>query len=102
MSVTLQVLYPVADGTRFDHDYYTGTHLPLVAEHFGPHLHSTLVTRVTASAPGAPPEYHAIATLVFHDQGAFDAAMAVAEPVLSDIPKFTDTTPQMQVGSLVT
>ena len=101
MAITLQVLYPIGDGTHFDHDYYTGTHLPLVDEHFGPHLEQTLVTRLTASAPEGAPMYYAIATLVFRDQDAFRAAMDSSRPVLEDIQKFTDTIPQMQLGETI-
>lgn len=101
MSISLQVLYPVGDGTSFDHDYYTKTHLPLVDRHFGPHLERTLVTRISAAAGGGSAAYHVIATLVFLDRAAFDAAMAAAQPVLDDIPKFTDTTPEMQVGDVL-
>jgi uncharacterized protein (TIGR02118 family) len=98
MAISLHVLYPGGNGSRFDYDYYFSTHAPLVEKHFGPHLRQTILARTTASAPADPPAYHLIATFVFADQAAFDAAMAVAEPVLADIPRFTDTTPQMQIG----
>ena len=101
MPVTLQVLYPVGDGTRFDHDYYHASHLPMVRRYFGSNLERTLVTRISATAGGGEPAHHLIATLVFPDQAAFDAAMAVAGPVVADIATFTDTTPVMQVGEIV-
>ena len=102
MPVTLQVMYPKVDGTKFDMDYYLATHLPMVGEHMGPHISSTLVTKgVGGPAPGAPAGYYAVASIIFADQAAMDAAMAVAGPVVADIANFTDTEPQMLVGEVI-
>lgn len=98
MAVTLQVLYPISDGSQFDDTYYAGTHMALVGEHMGPHIDTTVVTKGIAGGPDTPPGFHAIATIVFADQGAMDAAMAVAGPVLADIPNFTNVKPQMLIG----
>lgn len=101
MTLSLQVIYPVADGTRFDMEYYLGTHMPLVAEHMGAHIENTLVTKGVAGGPDTPPPFHAVATMTFADREALDAAMAAAPPVIADIANFTDTTPQMLVGEVV-
>ena len=101
MSVSLQVIYPVGDNTRFDHDYYTATHLPLVGEHMGAHIESTLVTRGLAGGPNVPAAYHAVATIVFADQDAMNAAMAKAGPVMADLPNFTNVQPEMLIGEVV-
>ena len=101
MSVSLQVIYPVGAGTRFDHEYYTGTHLPMVGSTWGEHLVSTLVTKGLAGGPETPPAFHAVATLLFRDQAALDAAMAKAGPLLDDIPNFTDSKPHMLIGEVV-
>jgi len=101
MSVSLQVIYPVGDGTHFDHDYYAATHLPLVGEHMGPHIESTLVTKGLAGGPDTPAGFHAVATIVFADQDALNAAMAKAGPVLADLPNFTNVQPAMLIGEVV-
>ena len=101
MPVTLQVTYPVKDDTNFDYDYYLSTHMALVGEHMGPHIDSTLVTKGLAGGPDTPPGAYAIATIVFADQAAMDAAMGAAGPVLADIPKFTNTQPEMLIGEVV-
>ena len=98
MAVTLQVLYPITDGSTFDDAYYAKAHMDIVGEHMGPHIESTVVTKGIAGGPDTPPGFHAIATIVFADQGAMDAAMAVAAPVLADIPNFTNVKPQMLIG----
>ena len=101
MAKSLQVMYPTTEGTKFDYDYYFGTHMNLVAEHMGQHLHSTLVTKGLAGGPDTPPGLYAVATMVFADQQQMDAAMALSGPVLADIPNFTDTKPQMLIGEVV-
>lgn len=101
MSATLQVLYPITDGTTFDYDYYLSTHMDLVGEHMGPHIDRTLVTKGLAGGPETPPGFFAIASIVFKDADAMNAAMKVAGPVLADIPNFTNTTPLTLIGEAV-
>ncbi len=101
MSISLQVLYPVTADTSFDYDYYLETHMPMVATHMGPYISQTLVTKGLAGGPETPAGFYAVATMVFADQVAMDAAMANAGPVLEDIPNFTDTAPQMLIGEVV-
>ncbi|MDQ2091316.1 EthD family reductase [Marimonas arenosa] len=101
MTVSLQVAHPAADGTTFDYDYYLSTHMALVDEYMGPHIKSTLVTKGLAGGPDTPPPFHAIATIVFADQATMDAALAASDPVLKDIPNFTDSTPQILIGEVV-
>ncbi len=101
MAVSLQVIYPISDGTTFDFDYYTSTHFDLVGEHMGPHIDSMLVTKGLAGGPDTPPGIHAIASIVFKDQDAMNAALAAADPVLADIPNFTNVQPQMLIGEVI-
>lgn len=98
MAVTLQVLYPITDGSTFDDAYYASTHMDLVNQHMGAHIDNTVVTKGLAGGPDTPPAFHAVATILFADQGAMDAAMAGAGPVLADIPNFTNAVPQMLIG----
>ena len=100
MSISLQVVYPITDDTSFDYDYYFSTHMALVNEFMGPHIATTLVTKGLAGGPDVPPPFYAIASFVFADQAAMDAAMGAAGPVLADIPKFTNTQPQMLIGQV--
>lgn len=101
MSIALQVMYPITPTTSFDYDYYFSTHMDLVGQHMGPHLASTLVTKGLAGGPNTPPSLYAIATMVFADQAAMDAAMAESGPVLADISNFTDSQPQMLIGEVM-
>lgn len=100
MSTTLQVIYPVADGTSFDFDYYMNKHMGIVGDCIGEHIQSTLVTKGIAGGggPDTPPGYHAIASIVFADQATLDAALKKLGPALEDVPNFTNSTPQMLIG----
>ncbi|MFY0662383.1 MAG: EthD family reductase [Shimia sp.] len=100
MAVTLQVLYPVGDGTTFDHDYYATTHMDLVGQHMGAHIASAQASKGLAGGPDVPAPFHAIATITFADQGAMDAAMKAAGPVMADISNFTNIQPQILIGSV--
>ena len=100
MAITLQVLYPVADGTHFNDAYYASTHMNLVTEHMGQHIQHAVVTKGMAGGPDTPPAFHAIATFVFADKNALDATLAASAPVLADIPNFTNATPQMLIGQM--
>ena len=101
MAVSLQEIYPIGENTRFDYDYYFETHMGLVDRHIGPTIERTLVTKGVAGGPDTPPDIYAIATIVFADQNAMAAAMKVSAPVMADIPKFTDTKPQILIGEVV-
>jgi len=101
MALSLQVIYPVTGDTSFDMEYYLGTHMPMVGEHMGAHIQSTLVTKGLAGGPDTPPPFYAVASMIFADQDALNAAMAAAPPVIADIPNFTNTQPQMLVGEVV-
>ena len=98
MSVTLQVIYPSADGTTFDFDYYMSTHMGIVGDCIGAHIAATFVTKGLAGGPDTPPGFHAIASIEFADQGALDAAMGKLGPALEDIPNFTNSQPQVLIG----
>ncbi len=98
MAVTLQVMYPVTKGSTFDDAYYANTHMAMVSEYMGAHISDTVVTKGIAGGAGTPPAFHAVATILFADQAAMDAAMAVSGPVLADIPNFTNASPQMLIG----
>jgi uncharacterized protein (TIGR02118 family) len=101
MAKSLQVIYPVGEGTHFDFDYYLSTHFDIVGQHLGPHVASQVVTKGLAGGPDTPPGFHAVATFTFADDDALNAALAAAGPAVADIPNFTNSQPQMLVGDVV-
>ncbi|MDJ0825733.1 MAG: EthD family reductase [Rhodobacter sp.] len=101
MAASLQVIYPVGEDTHFDYDYYTTTHMDIVAEHMGPFIQAQTVTKGLAGGPDVPPGAYAIATFTFADQAALDGAMAAAGPALADLPNFTNSQAQMLIGEVI-
>ena len=96
--IVVSVVYPRAEGTEFDFDYYESTHLPLLADRW---RDSGLVGAEAmrgVSAPGGEAPYFAIALLRFTSSEAMRAALGGehAEEIMGDIPKFTNVQPVVQ------
>ncbi len=94
----MTVLYPSADGTNFDHDYYMASHAPLVRRLWSPlGMQEFTVMRGIPGPDGAAPAFTLIAQLTFATMDAFKAAAAQhGEEIFADIPKFTNATPVLQ------
>lgn len=101
MPVSMQVIYPVIDGTTFDHDYYRDTHMQLVRDHMGEHIKSMVITKGLAGGPDTPPGFFAVATFVFEDQQTMGTALSKAGPVQADVVNFTNTQPAILIGEVV-
>ncbi|MQY42342.1 EthD family reductase [Epibacterium sp. SM1969] len=101
MAVSLQVIYPVSDQSRFDFDYYMSTHMKIVDDTMGPHVEQVVITKGLAGGPDQPAAYHAVATIIFGDQDAMDQAMAAAGPAVADIPNFTNVQPDLLIGEVL-
>lgn len=97
MSV-VAVMYPGANGAKFDHGYYMQSHIPLVRRLWSPFgLRDMVVLRGIAGPDGAAPTYTVITQLTFDSMDAFKAAAAQhGDEIFADIPKFTDATPVLQ------
>jgi len=56
---------------------------------------------LAGGAPGAPPPFLAAAHLHFDSVEAFQGAFAPhAEPIMSDVPNYTNTTPVIQISEV--
>ena len=102
MAITITVLYPNTQGSRFDMDYYVNTHIPLVEEHWGGGKGLTSVKLLKGAAtadPATPPPYQVIAVLGFESLQAFQAAAKESGAlVIGDIVNFTDVGPIVQIN----
>ncbi len=101
--IKVSVFYANKPGCRFDFDYYTTKHLPLVRDKLG-----TACTGIAADkglaggAPGSSPTFIAIAHLYFESVDAFQNAFnPVAGEILGDIPNYTDLQPDLQISEVV-
>jgi uncharacterized protein (TIGR02118 family) len=93
----VSVIYNLQPGQKFDLDYYTKSHIPLVRERWSSlGLKGINVLHGTGS-PGGPAPAILIALLDFDSLEAFQGAVEKhGAEVMGDVVKFTDTQPSIQ------
>lgn len=96
-------MYPNTKGARFDMDYYLSVHIPLAKKLFGSALKEVTIERgVNAGPPDTQPQYLVTARMVFDSVEAFYAAfMPHMVTLRSDVPKYTDIMPLIQISEIV-
>lgn len=101
--IKVTVMYPNQEGSHFDHDYWTGTHFPLLSRLLGPALTGAGAEKgLGGPVPGSPALYTAIAHLYFDSLDSFQASFApVAAEVLGDLANFTDVSPVIQISAVL-
>jgi uncharacterized protein (TIGR02118 family) len=93
--ISVYILYPKADDSTFDMDYYTSKHMPMFAEALGEACHGWGVSATRG-------KYHAVAWAMVESKEHFDAAMAEhGGSILGDIVNYTNTQPEMIIGDIV-
>ncbi len=100
--IVVSVLYPNGPQARFDIDYYTRTHMPMVQQRLGAPLRRMAVEHgLAGGAPGSPPPFLASGHLYFDSLEAFQGAFAPhAAAIMADIPNYTNPQPVIQIGEL--
>ena len=94
MSVT--ILYPKSEGSTFDIDYYTSTHMPMFAEALGDACKGWGVSAINGD------KYHCLGWALVESADAFGAAMKEnGGPVMADVANFTNIQPEMLMGDVV-
>jgi len=101
--IKVSVFYPNTPGARFDFDYYTNSHLPMVRDKLGAACQGVAADKgIAGGTPGAAAPYVAIAHLYFESVEAFNTAFgAAANEILGDIPNYTDLTPDLQISEVL-
>ena len=102
--ISVLVVYAGKPGARFDLEYYTSRHLPLVRRLLEP-LGMRSLTYVRDSAPdpsGASQLFRLVAELRFDDRDAMNKALgAHGAETQADIANFTDVAPIILIGELM-
>ena len=100
--IKVTVLYPNLPGSRFDHDYYLGVHMPMSIRLLGAAMTTISVDRGAGAPPWPAPSFHAICTFTCPSREAYEQAFFphMAE-LQGDIPKFTDVEAIIQLGEVV-
>jgi uncharacterized protein (TIGR02118 family) len=100
--IKVSVLYPLANGTKFDIDYYCKNHMPMVQRKLGSALkHMTIEHGLEGGTPGSKPLFAAMGHLVFDSLESFRATFGPhAREIMADIPNYTDITPEIQISEV--
>ena len=97
--ITVSVMYPNVEGSKFDMDYYLNSHMKLVHDLMdGAGLSGTRVSK----AVGKEATYQVVAELQFPDMPTMAKVMGEHGPkATADVPNFTDVTPVIQIAETI-
>jgi uncharacterized protein (TIGR02118 family) len=100
--ISVCVLYPRTERSRFDLDYYVNKHLPMVIKCPGGALKGvTVEAGLAGTGPGSPPANAAVCRLLFESVDSFLAAFGPnAEKIQGDISNYTDVAPVIQINEV--
>jgi uncharacterized protein (TIGR02118 family) len=93
--LAITILYPRTDDSTFDMDYYTATHMPMLAEALGD------ACQGWGAANIADGKYAAMGWAVVSDQEKWDATVKEhGAKIMGDVPNYTNVRPEMLVGEI--
>jgi uncharacterized protein (TIGR02118 family) len=93
--LAITILYPRTDESTFDMDYYTSSHMPLLAECLGDACQGWGAANIASG------KYAAMGWAVVTDQDSFNATMAEhGGKIMGDVPNYTNVQPELLVGEI--
>ena len=93
--IAVTILYPRTDDSTFDMDYYTSTHMPMLADALGD------ACKGWGAAAIGDGKYAAMGWATVESQDAFNAAMAEhGAKIMGDVPNYTNVQPELLVGEV--
>ena len=100
--IKVSVMYPYAEGARFDHAYYRDKHMPLLKARMGEACRSYTIDKGLSGAPGPPPAYVALCHVFCDSAEAFMGAFGPhAAEIRGDVKNYTDIAPVTQISEVV-
>ena len=99
--IKVSVFYPNEEGKKFDHGYWTITHLNLVQSLLGPMglVNDEMEKGVSGADPNEPVQFIAVCHLYFNTVDEVHAAfMAHASAIMGDMSNYTEIKPQFQIS----
>ena len=100
--IRVSVMYPNAQGSRFDWTYYLENHMVAVRKLLDTCNARAEVDRGIGTAqPGALAPFVAVCHMYYKNMEDLQKVMAQAGEMNNDIPNFTDATPQIQISEIV-
>jgi uncharacterized protein (TIGR02118 family) len=102
--IRLSVMYPAPAGSRFDWDYYLGTHLEMSRRLLTPRglIRIEIDKGLGSFPPGTPPPYHAVGHLFFHTIADMQNALAnTAADFIADERNYTTVPSVVQINEVI-
>ncbi len=89
----MTILYPKTDDATFDMDYYTSTHMPMVAKALGDGAWGAMAI--------SSDKHVALGWVMFADMDAFNAGMgAHGAEIMADVANYTNQQPEVIIGEV--
>jgi len=100
--IRVHIFYPPGPTGRFDMAYYAEKHMPMVQARIGDACTSfTVDAGLAGGAPGAPPAYLAVGSLLVTSVEALQAGLAKhGAEIMGDVPNYTDAQPILQISEV--
>ncbi len=101
--IKVTILYPNGEGKKFDMDYYSNKHMPMLAELFGDQLKQYEIDKgISGRTPADPVPYLAIGYLYFETLSAYQEIFkANVEKIRGDVQNYTNIQPIVQISEVV-
>lgn len=101
--IKVTILYPNGEGKKFDMDYYSSKHMPMVASLLGDSLKLFGIDKGIGGRTSTDTiPYLAIGYLYFDRLSAFQKSFGPhAEKIRGDIPNYTDIQPVVQISEVL-
>lgn len=95
-------MYPNEEEKTFDLNYYTNTHMPMVASLLGDSLKGYTIDKgISGRTSDEPIPYLAIGYLYFNKVSEYRNSFAAsAEQILGDIPNYTNIQPVVLISEV--
>ncbi len=100
--IKVTILYPNGEGEKFNMDYYSQKHMPMLASLFGDSLKLIEIDKgISGRTSDEPIPYLAIGYLYFDTLKDYqDSFGPHAEKIISDIPNYTNIQPIVQISEV--
>ena len=101
--IKVTILYPNGDGKKFDMDYYSNKHMPMIASLLGDSLKMFAIDKgIAGRNPTDPIPYLAIGYLYFDNLSSYrNSFRPNAEKIRNDIPNYTNIQPVVQISEVI-
>jgi uncharacterized protein (TIGR02118 family) len=101
--IKVSIMYPFAEGKRFNMEYYETKHMPMVAGFLGSNLVKYTIEKGVASGiPNQPLPYMAIGTFYVKSLSDYQAAIGPnINRIRADFVNYTDVVPVILVSEVV-